>query len=224
MKMRCVALLLLSLAPICSAGDTIPSLAFSAGFTSDMVLQRAPAKAAVYGLVQASAGAKVEVTVSGPESYTVQATLDYSAGVGSFCSARCVEMGDGCRGSISACLRPSCDMGCRVGRYSKTAAECKAMCKSKKWPPGLVSDDGTSCDSSPVTGGCPEPGFCEMGCDWSKNLTAPMAWKAFLKPTTAGEGYTITAKCTGCEGDGNQRILERVAFGDVWFCRSVLGY
>ena len=58
---------------------------FSVGQDSDMVLQRAPAKAAVYGSVLAlGAGAKVEVTVSGAAAlggrghapqYTVQAEV-----------------------------------------------------------------------------------------------------------------------------------------------------
>ena len=56
------------------------ALLFSAGFDSDMVLQRAPAKAAVYGLmVAATAGAdaSVAITVSTPggSSYTVPAVI-----------------------------------------------------------------------------------------------------------------------------------------------------
>jgi hypothetical protein len=66
----CSIIALLAVAHICSADEA--ALMFSAGFSSDMVLQRSPAKSAVYGLVQAKAGAKVEVTVSGKESYTVQ--------------------------------------------------------------------------------------------------------------------------------------------------------
>jgi hypothetical protein len=127
-------------------------------------------------------------------------------------------MGDGCRGSISACLHPSCDMGCRVGKYTKSLSECKAACKSKKWPPGLVSNDGTECETSPVTDGCPAAENCGIGCDWANNITSAMSWKAFLRPTTAGEGYTITARCIeGCDGDAalSTRTLERVAFGDV---------
>ena len=53
-----------------------PSLLFSAGFDSDMVLQRAPAKAAVYGTTL-QAGATVEVTVSGGggDPYTIAASV-----------------------------------------------------------------------------------------------------------------------------------------------------
>ena len=55
-----------------------PSVLFSAGIDSDMVLQRQPAKAAVYGLVL-EAGATVEVAVSpaggGGGAYTVPAAV-----------------------------------------------------------------------------------------------------------------------------------------------------
>ena len=42
-------------------------------------------------------------------------------------------------------------------------------------------------------------------------------WKAFLKPTAAGEpgSYTITAKCaSGCSGTAQ---ISDVVFGDVWY-------
>eukprot|EP00755_Sulcionema_specki_P029137 Sspe_Gene.91491::Locus_63007_Transcript_1_1_Confidence_1.000_Length_1105::g.91491::m.91491/K05970/SIAE; sialate O-acetylesterase len=80
-----------------------PPLMFSAGFSSDMVLQRAPGKAAVYGMV--AEGAEVEVVVSGEgKSYTVQAGM----------------MGDG---SWKAYLQPT-EAG---GEYTVTA-RCSRGC------------------------------------------------------------------------------------------------
>jgi hypothetical protein len=41
-------------------------------------------------------------------------------------------------------------------------------------------------------------------------------WKVFLKPHAAGGSYTVTARCTkGCTGSVQ---LEKVHFGDVWYC------
>ena len=92
----------------------------SAGFTSDMVLQRAPAKAAVYGM-SPSPGAVISVNVAGGE--TVSAEV----------------MGDG-------------------------------------------------------------------------------SWKAYLMPRPAGGAFTVTANCSaGCNGAA-PIVLERVTFGDVFFC------
>ena len=39
-------------------------------------------------------------------------------------------------------------------------------------------------------------------------------WKAFLKPSPAGGSYTVTA--TSATGDS--AVLERVTYGDVYFC------
>ena len=64
-----------------SKGFVCPkALHFSVGFDSDMVLQQAPAKAAIYGqMVGDGAGASVAVTVAsvsgGGSSYTVQAQV-----------------------------------------------------------------------------------------------------------------------------------------------------
>ena len=102
-----------------SAGAPI-TFGFSAGITSDMVLQRAPAKAAVYGI--APQGAEVSIAVAGDDSYTVQAE------------------------------------------------------------------------------------------------TLNGAFKAFLHPAKAGGVYTITATCTSGCTDEHPQTLERVTFGDVFFC------
>jgi sialate O-acetylesterase len=50
------------------------SVAFSAGFGSDMVLQQAPARSAVYGMAFL-AGAAIEVTVTSPEGKVVESLL-----------------------------------------------------------------------------------------------------------------------------------------------------
>ena len=42
---------------------------------------------------------------------------------------------------------------------------------------------------------------------------APGHWKAFLRPAAAGGSYTVTAS-----GAGGSATLERVTFGDVYFC------
>ena len=46
----------------------------------------------------------------------------------------------------------------------------------------------------------------------SGSAAAP-TWKAFLKPAAAGGSYTVSAK-----GAGGTLVLERVTFGDVYFC------
>ena len=79
-----------------TAGFVCPkALLFSTGFDSDMVLQRAPAKAAVYGqMVAAAPGADASVAVTvtaGGSSYTVQAQITpaptYCLKVGKICAA-----------------------------------------------------------------------------------------------------------------------------------------
>ena len=39
-------------------------------------------------------------------------------------------------------------------------------------------------------------------------------WKAFLKPSPAGGSYTVTAT----SATGGSAVLERVTYGDVYFC------
>ena len=58
----------------CNAGKPTPAFTFSSGFSSDMVLQRKPAKAAVYGTVP-EGNVSVSVAVSGTDSYTVEAAV-----------------------------------------------------------------------------------------------------------------------------------------------------
>jgi hypothetical protein len=48
-------------------------------------------------------------------------------------------------------------------------------------------------------------------------------WKAFLRPAPAGGAYAITARCIKNCGTGTIErdiaSIERVTFGDVFFCR-----
>ena len=82
--MSSVALLLL-LAGCCAADEAppLPKFYLSAGFSSDMVLQQAPAKAAIYGVGEGP----VTVTVSGTDAagaavlYTVRASVNADTAV-----------------------------------------------------------------------------------------------------------------------------------------------
>ena len=117
--------------------------ALSAGFTSDAVLQRAPAKAAVYGLT-ASVGAVVKLTVSDDSGtsapYTVTATVTPPASAAApplqpgsgtanpLCMQRCLEAGHCCMGDISGDQIPSCAMGCILAGRTVSSAKCKQSC------------------------------------------------------------------------------------------------
>ena len=61
---------------------------------------------------------------------------------------------------------------------------------------------------------------CEQGCAYVHNTTAsPLAWKVLLPPTKAGGSYTLTVTCEiGCGKNGQPLVLERVTFGEVFFC------
>lgn len=126
---------LLACCALAGAVSADPVVVFSAGFSSDMVLQRAPAQAAVYGLVSGSDSTKISVSVTDPSGKTVKVDADDNQAKGegssSLCSKMCIDvLKSGCRGSVSACLKPSCDQGCRVGKYLKDANKCHAACKA----------------------------------------------------------------------------------------------
>jgi hypothetical protein len=137
--MALLLLLALGLLPLASGLEA--TLSFSVGFTDDAVLQRAPAKAAIFGLAP-SATSRVSVTVtdsSGVEAaYTVAATVSPAAAAGGtanpLCQARCLDAGHCCVGATSACQLPSCAMGCTVAGRTQSVAECKAICKGAADP------------------------------------------------------------------------------------------
>ncbi len=217
---------------LCVSISNASRLSFSTGFSSDMVLQRGPARAAVYGLAVGSG--KIQVTVTNDktgETYTVDAT-QASAGIRApMCSERCLglDAASSCRGSVSACLLPSCAQGCRIGRYTDLNT-CRAACsahvrqdKGAEWPFSLNDDEGTNCDTSPWLGGCPTKTACEAGCELAHNTSATgdstSAWKVYLRPAPAGGSYTVVAFMSSADGaDAASRTLHRVTFGDVYFC------
>ena len=43
------------------------------------------------------------------------------------------------------------------------------------------------------------------------------SWKALLPAMPAGGNFTITATCSGCEGNSTL-VLRSATFGDVWYC------
>jgi hypothetical protein len=192
------------------------ALSFSAGFTSDMVLQRGKA-AAVYGLVDSG---NVKITVVDDKtgtSYTVQSEqAETGGGSSGFCAEKCVEAGHRSRGDASCCGNPSCEMGCIFASRLNEDAACKATCDAaKKAQCAFTFFDQTfgMCGGCPKGGGSCGPPMqeCYEGCGYA---SAPKkAWKAYLKPASAGGSYTITAST----GDASL-VLERVTYGDVYFC------
>ena len=98
------------------------ALAFSVGFDSDMVLQRAPAKAAVYGqMVGGGDGASVSVTVSevGGSRYTVKALI---APAPAYClPSDPAHLGNGCAANYSASWKVLLKPAPAGGEYTITA-------------------------------------------------------------------------------------------------------
>jgi len=228
--------------PPALAATTSPTLAFSAGFTDDTVLQRAPAAAAIYGV--APAGSAVSVTVAndnGGAPYTVTADTTVLMGgtADPLCQARCLDAGHCAEGQISSCQKPSCAMGCILAGRTASTSECKSACAyaasdkagceyvvvspAGPWHlPGDTTQNETlqMCFNGPVLangtqcGACGGP-ECEPGCDYGapSGRASLVAWKALLRPTAAGGAFTITAS------DGaSSAVLRRVTFGDVYFC------
>lgn len=143
-----------------------PTLSFTwdAPFGDFMVLQQAPAQAAVYGFMDAS-GTGVKVTVSdgatGAPLFTVDAALNVTT--------QAYGPGWGAR-----------------------------PCPKSVCPPYDM-----------------EP-FNPFG------VQLP-TWKALLPPTVAGGNFTITAICSGCNGNSTL-TLQSVTFGDVWYCSGQVSF
>eukprot|EP01060_Flectonema_neradi_P022565 TRINITY_DN30805_c0_g1_i1.p1 TRINITY_DN30805_c0_g1~~TRINITY_DN30805_c0_g1_i1.p1 ORF type:complete len:736 (+),score=147.42 TRINITY_DN30805_c0_g1_i1:123-2330(+) len=197
-------------------------LMFNVGITSDMVLQRGPQKAAVHGSTIGNAPIAIKLIDSNGK--VLEQLTAESAAAGSQnpqCSRMCIEAeGVTCTGEASACLKPSCDQGCRVGRYTDLQT-CYNQCDKHNtnqgddipWIYDLKDDEGTDCPVAPGMKRCPSDTSCRLGCSFAHNSTAT-GWKAVFKNSyPAGGSYTITAS------NGDQTIkLERITFGDVWFC------
>ena len=233
--------------------------AVSAGFTSDMVLQRG-VQTAIYGLT-ATASAKVSLEVSddsgGVQPYTVQAAVTspssaaaapLAPGSGTanpLCSQRCLDAGHCCQGDTSGCGKPSCAMGCIIAGRTASNAECKASCAaaakggctysvvSPAGPHHLPQDhlqnesfgmcsggavltNGTICQSCSGVD-AQNRSECEQGCDFGdKTQGSPAVWKTLL-PVNPRSGGSFTIKITSSDS-AHPIILERVTYGDVFFC------
>ena len=194
-----------------------------------MILQSAPNAAAVYGLVvPASQGVTpvVKVTImtsSGGSPVTVQASVANDQAGGTHCDALCYAKGLQCNvGDVSAGGPTSCPYGCLFAQSTKSYSDCAAQCDTfscgSHYDGTLLSCGGCATDA-PV--GKDE---CKVGCSIVHNATAgaAMSWKALLPPQAAGgEEYSIVIECTsGCTpaDAGFQLRLDRVAFGEVFFC------
>jgi hypothetical protein len=233
---RFAALLGVALLPSAqSVGSNSSSLFLNPGFTSDMVLQRGPSAAAIYGLVVPSApGVIPTVTVTldpgtGAAPIEVLARIDASVlkGAGTECDALCVKE-DLCSstGSASTCGSPSCSFGCIFSTRVASYGACAALCNASRgcefdlngWEMGMCGGN----TNDVCTSHYPSVGECVVGCGLAFNKSAPsVAWKALLPPQPAGGRWTVTVACTaGCPAAdaGVELVLERVTFGDVFFC------
>ena len=238
-----LALLLLASATAARIGSNSTSLFLNPGFTSDMVLQRAPAAAAIYGLVVPSAPGvtpivTVTLTSSSSQPIIITARIDASVvkGAGTECDALCIKS-DLCSstGSASTCGAPSCSFGCIFSTRVSTYSACTALCNASQgcefslngWQMGMCGGDTNDVCSNHD----PSVKECEVGCGFAFNKTAPsVAWKALLPPQPAGGNWDVKVACTsGCPAvdEGIALQLERVTFGDVFFCsgqsNAVLG-
>ena len=223
-------------------------LSFSVGFTDDAILQRAPAKAAIFGLAPADS-ADVKLTVSddsGAEAtYTVAATVSPGASAAGgtsnpLCQERCLEAGHCCVGQISACQKPSCAMGCIIAGRTKYVDACKASCKA-------ASDPSSGCTFTVVS----PAGKYHLPADKFQNQSLQMCSNGPILSNGTQCSSCGGAECEqGCEfGDtsaglpavwkaflkpakagGSYTItvtadkasdpitLHRVTFGDIFFC------
>ena len=201
----------------------------SAGFTSDMVLARAPARAAVYGLVFAAPGlsAPPRVTVSLDGGAPIEAVVEAGSQGGASanaCDRACFDAGFLSVGAISCCNAPSCAMGCIFAARFPDEASCAAQCANATKAGCSYTAPGTSwamdmCEACPPSG-CPAKSECEAGCAAFFSAPPASGFKALLPPQAAGGAHTITVACaSGCAaGALDPAPLERVAFGEVVYC------
>ena len=208
----------LSAAALLAVADA--DVSFSAGFTDDMILQRAPSRAAVYGLVEAGSQVTVTVASATGESYTVQAE-SAAAGAGSTgqCSQKCVDSNHLCRGSNSCDGNPSCDMGCLWSARTSSVDTCKDKCDAAKAAGCTFTDDHQTfslCNGCPAAGGgASNIQECYDGCAYGNPAEKLVGWKAFLLAAPAGGDYEVTA----ATASGSSSVaMQRITFGDVFVC------
>lgn len=88
----------------------------------------------------------------------------------------------------------------------------------------LTSSTGATSTVAAVINATTQPFGAEYGPrphDTYSPWDAPVPmWKALLPPTSAGEGFTVTASCSGCDGI-SEVTIKNVAFGDM--CKSSCG-
>ena len=206
---------------------------FSAGFTSDMVLKAAPSAAAIYGLVYSPSPGTAPTVVLSFDGIPIAAEVLVKAGIegsGDGCDKQCWSAGHlTSAGAISPCASPSCSMGCIFAHYSSSSAACAAQCANASNKCSYTAPGSTwemdMCEGS-ISGGCPAKGECEAGCEFAfASDAAQFGWRAVLPPQPAGvTHHTISVQCTAsCLPNATDDApLERVVFGDVFYCRCVL--
>ena len=219
---------LLCASPAPAAAAPAPAmLAWSDGLSNNAVLQRAPARAAVYGL--ASAGAPLPVvTLVDVRTGRVQATVQAEpagAAAGAaprsgLCEAQCAAAGHCCVGNIASCQRPSCAMGCAIASATASVAACQAQCanmtnKCAYTVAGMAFNMCEVCAALPngtACGSCTQQDECALGCQLA-HAAAPQAWKALLPAMPPGGNFTLTARSSAAS-----TTLTDITFGDVFFC------
>eukprot|EP00729_Bicosta_minor_P020067 gene20067-24569_t len=241
-------ILLLSLLLLTANGFGLGNaqVTFSAGFSDDMVLQRGPGSAAIYGLVAGRpsstlASDMIEVTVTDDNSgasYAVKALIIRpSPGSGAakaaaggttnpLCGSRCVGAGHCCTGQIAACQMPSCAMGCILAGRTPDVAACKASCAAAN----------NKCEYTVVSPAGPHhlPGDTTQNQTFEMCSNGPIlangtqcrscsgcefgAATAATEPGVwkAGGSHTISAAASSA--GGSPAVLRRVTFGDVFIC------
>ena len=189
--------------------------------------------------------ATYQAVVTPPSSAAAPPLAPGSGTSNPLCAERCLDAGHCCQGDISGCGQPSCAMGCVLAGRTASTAACKASCvaaaKSKcvydvvspAGPHHLPQDtlqnesfqmcsggtfltNGTICQSC---GGVDAENRteCEQGCDFGdKTKGSPAVWKAVL-PVNARPGGSYTITITSSDSP-NAIVLERVTYGDVFFC------
>jgi hypothetical protein len=101
---------------------------------------------------------------------------------------------------------------------------CGSGDKNKTWEQWQDFSFCGGCCGPSVGGNALGPGLesCEQGCAFVHNATAaPLGWKVLVPPQPAGGSWTVTVECTsGCAAadSGVKLVLQRVTFGEVFFC------